>query len=202
MKQFGVSRTTIREAIRVLAYLGQVEVRQGCGTFVRQGVARIHEDILLNAETRDVYQVRRALEGEIVRSAASMRSERDLANLALLIKALERSFDEGALDVFCRLDIEIYTKLAEITENSILIDLYRSFSSVLCEPLARTMRCPDVPQLCLERHRRVYMAVCHGDSDVAEAAAASALDAVVDRIIANCPSCQEDMASAIRREKP
>src|SRR4051794_35724970 len=89
MKQLGVGRTSIREAVRVLAHQGILEVRQGSGTFVRAASSSGNiVERLQNARVREVYQVRRALEVEAVRSAALARDPEDLATLRSLIDRL------------------------------------------------------------------------------------------------------------------
>jgi len=63
MEKFGVGRSTIREAIRILANSGQLSVRQGSGTFVEQqtGIAEPLSIRLKRADTKDLDEVRQLL---------------------------------------------------------------------------------------------------------------------------------------------
>src|SRR5271169_875714 len=81
MEELGIGRSTLREAIRVLSHNGVLEVRQGDGTYVRalpdsgETLARR----LRRARVREVQEVRKTLEIEIVRLAAERHKEEDLA---------------------------------------------------------------------------------------------------------------------------
>src|SRR5260221_8638072 len=60
MRQFGVGRSTIREAIRILANTGLVSVQQGSGTFVesQSGIAEPLSQRLRRTNARDLDEVR------------------------------------------------------------------------------------------------------------------------------------------------
>src|SRR5580693_1594827 len=64
MEQFGVGRSTIREAIRILANTGLLSVRQGSGTYVEQpgGVSEPLSVRLKRADNKDLDEVRQLLE--------------------------------------------------------------------------------------------------------------------------------------------
>src|SRR5690349_17167527 len=77
--ELGVGRSTVREAVRVLAHSGFLEVRQGAGTFViatqpasktpatRSGADEALQTRLRRAKILDIYEVRRAIELEAAR---------------------------------------------------------------------------------------------------------------------------------------
>lgn len=88
MEELGVGRSTVREAIRMLAHNGILEVRQGDGTFVRT-LPSAGEPLprrLQRAKVREVHEVRLALELEVVRLAAKRRGKRDLGRIRLFLK--------------------------------------------------------------------------------------------------------------------
>lgn len=181
MKQFNVGRTTIREAIRMLAHSGWIEVRQGSGTYVRAvsdtGSGNLVEK-LRNARVREVYQVRRALEVEVVRTAASTRDDADLLMMRSLIDQLHEHLRTGSREAFREADIELYTALAASTKNSVLIDVYRSFSQALKDAVTQVMVFPGIMKSCLARHERVYEAIVNRDAQTAEAITAQFLERV------------------------
>jgi DNA-binding FadR family transcriptional regulator len=172
MKQFDVGRTTIREAIRVLAASGQVEVQQGSGTYVRAATPSVGSadltERLRTARVREVHQVRRALEVEVVQTAALTRDDEDLRRMRSLIDQLHENFRTGSKGAFLDADMELYATLAASTKNVVLIDLYRSFSQALKGALTQVMVFPGVMRACIERHERVYQAIVEGDSQTAE----------------------------------
>lgn len=181
MKKFGVGRTTIREAIRMLAHSGLVEVRQGSGTYVRAvsdtGSGNFVER-LRHARVREVYQVRRALEVEVVRTAAATRDDADLLKMRSLIDQLHEHLRTGSREAFREADIELYTALAASTKNSVLIDIYRSFSQALKDAVTQVMVFPGIMKSCLARHERVYQAIVDRDAQTAETITAQFLERV------------------------
>lgn len=108
--QLGVSRTPIREALVRLAENGIVRFA-GRGAEVRQ----LNRDDVLN-----IYQVRRALEGEAVRLACGRLTSDDFARLDALVPAAgaeaAANFDEACF----RLDVELHRTIALRSGNAIL----------------------------------------------------------------------------------
>src|SRR5699024_2959268 len=96
-----VGRNTVREAVRALAHSGLLEVRQGDGTYVRatsevSGAVRR----LCGSELRETLRVRRALEVEGARLAASERTEDELQALRTLLATRETAQAEGRFEDF------------------------------------------------------------------------------------------------------
>ena len=179
MRTLDVGRTSVREAVRVLAHTGLIEVRQGSGTYVRaasdgDGVG----ERLRTARVREVYQVRRALEVEVARAAALSRNDQDLATIRALIDRLHADLRRGARDTFLEADMLLHAALAASTKNSVLIDLYRSFAQALKSALKQVMTFPGVMKSCVTRHERVYQALVERNPGVAQAVTAEFLERV------------------------
>src|ERR1700754_829017 len=90
----GVGRNTVREAVRALAHAGLLDVRQGDGTFVRatselSGAVRR----LCGTELREVLEVRRTLEVEGARLAATARTASELDRLTMLLTLRAKALD-------------------------------------------------------------------------------------------------------------
>src|ERR1700756_4394411 len=79
IERLQVGRGTVREAIKALAHVGLLEVRQGDGTYVksRSELAGALRRQMGSYSNLHVQEVRRALEGEAARLAASRRTEQD-----------------------------------------------------------------------------------------------------------------------------
>jgi GntR family transcriptional repressor for pyruvate dehydrogenase complex len=179
MKELGVGRTSIREAVRVLAHTGLLEVRQGSGTYVRaESTGDSVGERLRTARVREVYQVRRALEVEVARAAALSRNDQDLSAIRALIDRLHADLRRGARDAFLEADMQLHAALAAGTKNSVLIDLYRSFAQALEGALRQVMTFPGVMKSCVARHERVYQALLDSDADTAQAVTADFLERV------------------------
>src|SRR5882757_6335597 len=83
MKQFGVGRSSVREAIRILANSGLLRVQQGVGTFIEAstGINEPFHQRLKRAEAHDLNEVRQLLEMKIAEKAAANRTEEDLEKI-------------------------------------------------------------------------------------------------------------------------
>ncbi|MDR3710620.1 MAG: FadR/GntR family transcriptional regulator [Capsulimonadaceae bacterium] len=175
MEQFGVGRSTIREAVRVLAHAGLLDVRQGDGTYVRaaRGEASLSHR-LREAITDEVREVRRALELENGRLAAIRRDDDDLALMATLLAKREEARtrrDSGAL---VEADVAFHVAIATATKNTLLADIYTDFADVLQTSLSDYATFSDT-QAALHRH--LLDAIVRRDPD----AAASATDQLLER---------------------
>jgi GntR family transcriptional repressor for pyruvate dehydrogenase complex len=166
MKMLGVGRTTTREAIRVLAHCGIVQVQQGSGTFVRS-ISDTSADSLTEklrgARVQEVYQVRRALDVEVVRLAALNRDQNDLAKIRAILVRLDNYFRSDERDSFREANIELYAAFALSSKNNILVDLYRSFAQSVRDAISQLMVFPGVMKACLARHKQVYAAMVKKD---------------------------------------
>ncbi|WP_129672001.1 FadR/GntR family transcriptional regulator [Candidatus Chloroploca sp. Khr17] len=178
MEELGVGRSTVREAVRVLAHSGVLDVRQGDGTYVRAhpSAGEPLAQRLARAHAPDVHEVRRALEVEIARLAALRRTETDIENLRRLGQqrrtALASNDGEAALDA----DIALHCALADATHNPVLADLYRAFATTLRGALAAlwSERWPD--EAVADQHDALIDAVIAGNPHEAAATVAHILD--------------------------
>ncbi|MGJ6124256.1 FadR/GntR family transcriptional regulator [Mycolicibacterium sp. Y3] len=171
----GVGRNTVREAVRALAHGGILEVRQGDGTYVRatsevSGALRR----LCGSELREVLQVRRCLEVEGARLAASARTADDLAELWQLLHRRDELQRENAIEDFVRADAELHFAVVRSAHNTVLTELYRGLTEVVLASVATTTH--DTAAAAHIRHRGLVEAIDAGDVDRAAQEAGGFLD--------------------------
>lgn len=130
MQQFGVGRSTIREAIRILANTGLLSVRQGSGTFVeiQNGIAEPLSQRLRRANAGDLDEVRQLLEIKAAEKAALHRTKKDIEKMKLLLKRRDTAAKAGDTEEVIRVDIQFHIAIAAASRNDILADLYRTFA--------------------------------------------------------------------------
>ncbi len=130
MKIFGVGRSTIREAIKMLLNRGYLSVQQGRGTFVESQMptSEPFEQRLKRADIRDLYDVRKILEAAIAERAALRRTEQDLKDIQRYAMERKTSAKDGLLKECIEADIHFHVAVAKATHNEILFELYRSAS--------------------------------------------------------------------------
>ena len=138
-ERLGVSRTVVREAVRVLAAKGLLETLHGVGTNVRaltreEAVKPLN--LFLRSMGREIsldhlHQVRSLIEIENTRLAAEQASEKDIEDLQRILTEMDAAKDEHTL--FATKDTEFHRRLAETTHNPLLILLLDSIEDLMTE---------------------------------------------------------------------
>src|ERR1700731_787562 len=99
MLSFGVGRSTIREAAKILVNSGFLRVQQGVGTFVDDNTG-INEPLfqkLKRSETRNIDEVREILEMKIAERAAANRTGNDISKLEYFLDKRTKAANENLL---------------------------------------------------------------------------------------------------------
>lgn len=172
----GVGRNTVREAVRALSHSGLLEVRQGDGTYVR-ATSEVSGAIrrLCGTELREALQVRRMLEVEGARLAATVRTEDELARLRELHDQRDAAQHEARFDDFVRADAEFHLAVVQCAHNALLTELYRGLTEVVTASVAATTHEELDPAERIE-HRGILNAIADRDPARAATEAAGFLD--------------------------
>ena len=133
MEVFGVGRSTIREAVRILANGGILRVQQGLGTFVEEqmGIAEPLPQRLKRAPFEDLDEVRKLLEMKIAQKAALNRNEQDIEQMTLFLNRRRDFSAAGDVKACIQADIDFHSAIAQASGNSILTDLYKTVATHL-----------------------------------------------------------------------
>jgi DNA-binding FadR family transcriptional regulator len=130
--RLGLSRSSLREAVRALSLVRILDVRQGDGTYVSSLAAdsllealtfivEFHQD----ASVLELLEVRRILEPAASARAALLIDEGELAELGRL---LDRISDHSSVDELVDNDLEFHRRVAAAAGNSVLSSLIESLS--------------------------------------------------------------------------
>ncbi|NKZ09548.1 FadR family transcriptional regulator [Mycolicibacterium septicum DSM 44393] len=174
VEALGVGRNTVREAVRALAHNGIFEVRQGDGTYVR-ATSEVSAALrrLCGSELRDVLQVRRCLEVEGARLAATARTEEDLAELRAQLAHTDTT-DHAR---FTHSDTEFHLAVVRASHNPVLIEIYRGLLEAITASVATTSATPGG----MFPHDGLVEAIADGDVERAGREAAGFLDEILAR---------------------
>ena len=128
MKSFGVGRSSIREAIKILVNLGLLDVQQGVGTFVlsREPARESLELRLKRAAIKDLDEVRKLLELKIAEKAALLHSPLDIQKMRDCLDKRALAAKAGDITATITADIDFHLGLATASGNEILLDLYKA----------------------------------------------------------------------------
>jgi GntR family transcriptional repressor for pyruvate dehydrogenase complex len=177
-----VSRPVLREALRALAIMKVVEIRQGAGTYItalepQQLVS--HLDFVFSKDTvalAQVIETRRVVELGNVRLAATRIGPDGLARLDGLLAQLREALDDA--DRFSTLDIAFHDLISTAAGNFLLAQFMSIINTLGKVSRERTGASRAVREHALRDHRRVVAALRAGDPDAAAAAMGEHLDHV------------------------
>ena len=189
--EYGVSRTSLREAMKVLAAKGLLEIRQKAGTRVRgESLWNTFDTDLLawsieegkgDAIIRDLVELRQILEPSAARLAAGRATMADLKRIDLAHQAMSENVQDPAR--YAESDVAFHMAIFSASHNVLL----QRFGYLVAEFLHLSfdmqqralLRRDDVQDFSedAERHRAVYERVNRAEAD---AAADSMLEVILD----------------------
>ena len=174
--ELGVSRSSLREAVRMLAALGVVETRQGSGTYVSRlraadivGSLTLTVGLLPLDGLLEIYELRRILEGYAAAQAAARRPDTLVQEMDDLLGRIEATDDP---DLTAELDHRFHSMCADAGGNptlAALLEVFRSRSRSY--HLFTSPSGPKIKRVSDEGHRAIANAVAARDSGAAETAA-------------------------------
>ncbi len=174
--ELGLSRSSLREAVRALSLINVLDVRQGDGTYATS----LAPALLLEAVTfivdfhRDdtvleFLEVRRILEPAATALAALRMPAEDLPELE---RILESAKADSPSDDFVKADLEFHKKIAVGAGNSVLASLVDNMSMPTTRArIWRGVTQPHAQERTLGEHQAIYLAVKNRDPELARSAA-------------------------------
>lgn len=132
MESFGVGRSSIREAVKILANKGMVKVQQGVGMFILSTQpSEPLSNRLQRAHFEDLNEVRLLLEVKIAEKAAINRTAKDVTRIKGFLKDRARYATENNKEACIQADINFHSAIAEASGNPIIVDLYKTIATHL-----------------------------------------------------------------------
>lgn len=136
-EKMGVSRTSIREALRVLETMGVVESRQGEGNFICSNIEKsLLQPLsmmfkLNNGSFSDIYELRSILEIECARLLAIRATDMDCRELLSVVEEMEQeTFGENRYEILVELDKKFHNTLSDISKNYLIESLFSTISNL------------------------------------------------------------------------
>jgi GntR family transcriptional regulator, transcriptional repressor for pyruvate dehydrogenase complex len=176
-EQAGLSRATVREALRMLEGEGLIATRVGRngGSFVaRMTSAPIERSVGLfirgqRIRFEAVLETRSAIEPASARFAALHRTDEDLAELEAAHQALEQASTSDDVAAYVRANLDWHVQVVRASHNELLI----AFISAVAQPVYEAsdvegFNSAQVRLAVIRAHRRVMDAIAQRDGDAAE----------------------------------
>ena len=176
-EQFHVSRTAVREAMKILAQKGLVDMRPGRGTIVIDGAPRaMQHSIGLAMKLKlgevggsdNLVEVREILETEIAALAATRATEREIAAMREAVKVMDEHLNDA--DAYISADNNFHEALAQGTQNTLILILVNSIVNLLSEQRKQIFEVEGGPQRGQIHHKRILESITRRDPEAARAA--------------------------------
>lgn len=163
-----VSRATLREALSVLATIGEISVRPGKRGFIStpEGSSEMPSwRFSARYSLSEVYHVRYISESYAAQVAAIKHTSADLAKLEEITRRFRSAANSKDIVAYARADSDFHQSILKISGNKLLIDMNRTFASILEESqILPTVR-PGNLWIAIKEHERILEAIAMNDPD-------------------------------------
>lgn len=145
MKVLNVSRATLREALRVMEFMGIVNVSPRKGITINDPsqmngyLPLVYMLMFEKISSIELFEIRRAIQVEMVAAAAERRTEDNLAKLRAIHMGLIEAEDDSYVR-FAQADYDFHMQIVCCAENRLGIKLMQTMGLMLREQLANSVK--------------------------------------------------------------
>ncbi len=158
-----VSRSSLREALKGLMFLGLLKARPGDGTYVQSSLGRVLNQhfqwmiLLREVQHLEVYELRRLIEPEAAALAARRATQADIDRMGKAIEVMHRDLYDGSL--FHTHDIEFHEAFMQASGNVALQTTMQMLYHATTEARLRVLPLIDDMETHWRRHDRVFRSI-------------------------------------------
>jgi GntR family transcriptional regulator, transcriptional repressor for pyruvate dehydrogenase complex len=164
-RAFNVGRSTLREALKSLAFVGLIRMRAGGGSYVAERSSEFTKGRLLaegvlttQADVREFSEARLIIETELAGLCAQRASRRDLAILEDLVRKMDAAKNEDGVR-FQQLDLNFHLSIASASKNRVLAELLGNIRGSLQELIRKSLLLPRGMELACGQHQKILSAL-------------------------------------------
>lgn len=169
--RLGLSRNSLREAVKALELIRVLDVRRGDGTYVTSLEPRLLleamsfvVDLHQDASVLEIFEVRRVLEPAAAALATTRVGPDDIAGLRELMSVVDRS---TSVEELVQHDLEFHSRIAELSGNGYLASLLDSLSgSTLRARIWRGLTQENSVRRTLDEHHAIVDAMESGNAEL------------------------------------
>jgi len=173
-KKMGVSRTVIREAIKVLENSGLVRIDRGFGTVVLEAhhdsVSRPLKLLLRRkaGELKHLMEVRKIIEVAVAGLAARRRSQENLKALEQALQIMREQ--PGDSEDYVNADLVFHAEIARATKNPTVLIILDPLRELLRKSRIASFSGSSISRLRTKQHETIFECIRQGDAQGAQAA--------------------------------
>jgi GntR family transcriptional repressor for pyruvate dehydrogenase complex len=170
IREFDVSRPSLREALNSLITMGFLEVK-GKRTFIKSVASESMQNplsLLIKADTQklfDLIEVRKAIEVWGAFLAAQRATEEDIKQLENIIEDMRKAYEQGRS--WEKQDADFHLSIAQATHNTIQTHVMSTIYDLLKESMAKVFKDQSKVKKLLDHHYRIFSAIKNHSPDKA-----------------------------------
>ena len=169
-KEFGVSRTALREAFQKLEQLGKLTIRQGDGTYLNP--PEISQKISLalalnNISISQYMEARELLEYVAIPLIIERATTEELGKLSQILKSQKENIEVN--QVFAQLDMEFHQFLMAMSKNNVLFQCWSVNGPALRELMQRICTVHGMKQHAIKDHQKLIDYIAAAETSKAQA---------------------------------
>jgi len=186
-QKFGVSRSSVRDAIRSLELIGLLEPQQGRGTVVcepsAEAIAGPLTAVILQKRklVEELLDVRKMIEPALARRAAEHITGAQIAELEQILERQSSQMAKGELAI--AEDNEFHYRIAMAADNAVLLQIVDVLMDMLQETREKSLQTAGRAQKSLAGHRRILSALKRRDPAGSEKAVRQQLEEIEDIVL-------------------
>lgn len=172
--QLGVSRTSLREAISKLAFLGAIDQKPGVGTILTS------KFLVLNADTiapplmsyasaaRELNRARKIVEVGAASLAAEYATDSQIQTCGKLIDGMEKALKDNDAEKYIELDMDFHLRVIQASNNRFVIYSYKGMQGFIEQYIKECLNLiPKMQSKSMRCHINIYEAIRNRDPEEA-----------------------------------
>ena len=188
-KKLEVSRTSVREALRILEISGKLKVHHGKGIFIcnplEKGVDEFANWLQRNESSlQEHFEVRLIIETKAAAYAANNIQDVEIVRLEQVLTQFEEEMNLGKFEKLINLDREFHQILAKSTKNRTYYTLMKAMTDTLQEGWVSSLSIPERAEKTVKEHLDIFKAVSLHNPEKAEKAMTIHLENALNEIMA------------------
>ena len=159
--QFGASRVTVRESLKMLRMMGIISIRQGEGTFVNNlDIGSVMRPLLSlvvfdQLSVNQLYEARKVVEMGTIALAVRNHTGDDILLLRSLTRQMETAVNQFDYDTFTEFDMRFHIKICEMSGNYVLLATYSMIRDILKYYIKESSRLGSAMANSLAHHKKL-----------------------------------------------
>lgn len=169
MKQFNVSRNSLREAMKILSAHGIVTIRRGDGTYVSEEIkpsiidAMTYSVLLGGSSSEDLAKLREVLEKDMLEFVINEATDEELAEAIRFDTAMRECLSRGDLESAGHNDLQFHYALVRATHNVFFARMVQGMYALFSKSLGNNLRLNYKEGEVEDPHRKIIQSITKRD---------------------------------------